>query len=904
MAKGTRKAKETTTSVAASLDFAFFRFLWQFYQANKGKIRQNYRELTRKFLDHNDPEKNPKAFLRQPQFEALETYVFLKEFLGNAKVEEIFKAWYERSGKFEGRLFGSFRGTAGQEMFQFGDSDELELTSYKTLFDRMRKNSRMYPNYIFALTMGTGKTILMATCIFYEFLLANKFPKDTHFCHNALVFAPDKTVLQSLKEIEGFDLSLVVPPEYVAWMTVNLHFHYLEEAGTSLDTMDKSKFNIIVSNTQKIILKRQHKDKNATDKLFGATAEVLAPSTVYDDNADLYGFDQPENEADLTTNQRFEKLRRLEQLGVYVDEAHHAFGKSLAKDMGVGQKETDTSLRTTIDELAKSLKNTGTHVVACFNYTGTPYVGREVLPEVVYAYGLKKAIDKGFLKNVELHGYTNTRTDEFVDIAIEEFLKQTTDLNPEGLRPKLAFFAATVDELTAELKPAVEAALIKHGIPTSRILVNVGDDKITSNDDIREFNRLDTEGSEKQFILLVNKGREGWNCRSLFGVGLFRQPKSKVFVLQATMRCLRQIGQAQYTGHVFLSKDNLNILNEELLQNFRVSADELQKKDTNKERVKIKVVLPPVKIKLVRVRKQFNVTEKALTHGVALGIDRSETEAWKDLTEKYHLLEIRQEGLSLEDAMQSGNIETRDLTNRRQKREFSRLTLVAEIARYLNRNPLDVEDLLDSTKEGTEELVAITNEFNELLYDEIIPRLFKLLYDLDETKETEEHEVELIKLPPQGYYEVNAAKDKIVRQADSNITDEFKGKSFHLDAYCFDSGSEQKVFWELIRSNKVKKVYFTGMLTHGQSDFFIQYIDPDSHTVRSYYPDFLFERVEDDGSTKYVIVEVKADYQIDDAVVQAKKDFANQIAVASGMEYMLMKSTDADASKVASLLNA
>ncbi|KRB08069.1 TnsA endonuclease N-terminal domain-containing protein [Lysobacter sp. Root690] len=905
MAKGTRKAaKESPSSVAASLDFAFFRFLWQFHQANKGNIRKSYRELTRKFLDFNDPEKNPKAFLRQPQFEALETYVFLKEFLGNAKVEEIFKAWYERSGKFEGRQFGSFRGTAGQEMFQFGDSDELELSSYKTLFDRMRKNSRMYSNYIFALTMGTGKTILMATCIFYEFLLANKFPKDPHFCHNALVFAPDKTVLQSLKEIEGFDLSGVVPSEYVSWMTANLNFHYLEEAGTSLDTMDRSKFNIIVSNTQKIILKRQHKNRNATDKLFGATAEILTPSSVYDENADLYGFDQPEDEADLTTNQRFEKLRRLEQLGIYVDEAHHAFGKSLAKDMGVGQKEADTSLRTTIDQLAKSLKNTGTHVVACFNYTGTPYVGREVLPEVVYAYGLKEAIDKGFLKNVELHGYTNTRTDEFVGIAIEEFLKQTADLEPEGLRPKIAFFAGTVEELTGELKPAVEAALVKHGIPTSRILVNVGDEKITSNDDIREFNRLDTEGSEKQFILLVNKGREGWNCRSLFGVGLFRQPKSKIFVLQATMRCLRSIGQTQYTGHVFLSNDNLKILNDELQQNFRISTDELQKKDNNKERVQIKVVLPSVKIKLVRVRKQFEMKEKAFKPGVALGVDRTDTDAWKELTEKYRLLETRQGGLSLEDAAQSGKVDIRDLTDRRHKREFSRLTLVAEVARYLNRNPLVVEDLLDSTKEGTDELVVITNEFNELLYDEIIPRLFKLLYDLDETKQTEEHEVELIKLPPQGYYEVNAAKDKIVRLTDSSITNDFKEKSFHLDAYCFDSGSERQLFWDLLQHSKVKKIYFTGMLTHGQSDFFIQYIDPESHTVRSYYPDFLFERIEEDGTTTYVIVEVKADNQIDDAVVRAKKDFASQTAVASGMEYMLMKSTDADTSNVASLLNA
>jgi type III restriction enzyme len=84
------------------------------------------------------------------------------------------------------------------------------------------------------------------------------------------------------------------------------------------------------------------------------------------------------------------------------------------------------------------------------------------------------------------------------------------------------------------------------------------------------------------------------------------------------------------------------------------------------------------------------------------------------------------------------------------------------------------------------------------------------------------------------------------------------------------------------------------MLTHGQSDFFIQYIDPNSRTVRSYYPDFVFVREEPDGSEKYVIVEVKGDHQIDDTVVQAKKEFAQQIAVASGMEYRIIKSSDAD----------
>ncbi len=81
--------------------------------------------------------------------------------------------------------------------------------------------------------------------------------------------------------------------------------------------------------------------------------------------------------------------------------------------------------------------------------------------------------------------------------------------------------------------------------------------------------------------------------------------------------------------------------------------------------------------------------------------------------------------------------------------------------------------------------------------------------------------------------------------------------------------------------------------THGQSDFFIHYIDPDSRAVRSYYPDSLFLREEQYGTERCVVVEVKADNEIDDAVVQAKKDFAHQVAVASGMEYRIIKATDA-----------
>lgn len=365
------------------------------------------------------------------------------------------------------------------------------------------------------------------------------------------------------------------------------------------------------------------------------------------------------------------------------------------------------------------------------------------------------------------------------------------------------------------------------------------------------------------------------------------------------MRCLRAIGEAQHTGHVFLSDDNLQTLNDELQQNFRISVDELQKAASDKERVEVRVVEPPAKIKLMRVRKQYEMREKQFSPGQALGLDRNDREAWNMLVEKYRLIETQQEGLTAFDAARASGNRTFDSTGSRENRTFSRMTFVAEVSLYLNRNPLEIEELLDSTKEGTDELIIMANEFNELLYDEIIPRMFRQLYDLDESKQTEEHEVDLLRMPPNGYYEVTAAKGKIVRVGDGTVKDNERAKSFHLDTYCFGSGSEKQLFWDLLHERRVKKIYFTGMLTHGQSDFFIQYIDPDSHAVRSYFPDFIFQREEPDGTLKYVIVEVKNDSQIEDAVVQAKKDFAQQIAVASGMEYRIIKSSVADEGGIA-----
>ena len=186
----------------------------------------------------------------------------------------------------------------------------------------------------------------MATCIFYEFLLANKFGKDTKYCLNALVFAPDKTVLQSLREIQTFDLANVVPPEYANLLRTNLKFHFLDDKSSAIGAQDGSFFNIIISNTQKIILKRKSAQPSATDKLFSEPIGTL--SEVYGELYEMLGAEAPETDADLAVNARFQRIARLPRLGIYVDEAHHSMGAALARDLG--QAKIPSALRTTIDE--------------------------------------------------------------------------------------------------------------------------------------------------------------------------------------------------------------------------------------------------------------------------------------------------------------------------------------------------------------------------------------------------------------------------------------------------------------------------------------------------------------------------------------------------------------------------
>lgn len=857
--------KKKTTEV--NLDFSFFEFLHAYYEENKGRIRQHYRDLTKKFLEYNDPSTGDGAFLRQPQYEALEMYVFIKEFLNNETMLQLVRDWHNKEGSFleTQNWVTKTDGTTGQMSFY-----DMSESDFEILEGQLEAVKTSYPNYIYALTMGLGKTILMATCIFYEFLLMNKFPKDKKYCHNAIVFAPDKTVLQSLREIMTFDKSKVVPREYASLLESNMKFHFLDDTNTMLSTIDGSDFNIVIVNNQKIITKRRRKKETATDSLFkpepgpedGFYSDIM--TQIFGNNEDIF------TPNDITINHRFSKLSRLPQLGVYVDEAHHLYGIELKNSL-------NTALRDTIDLLDGVLQDQGTQVVSCYNFTGTPYVQKVTLPDVVYSYGLKASIAKGYLKNAIRYGYENVQEKGFLQDAIQDFWEEYGENTYEGLLPKLAIFTKNQDDIDNTVLPEIEEILASMNIPLDKILVNT---QKSSAEEVRDFNNLDvvgTTGANKQFIILIDKGREGWNCRSLFGVAMHRKPTSNVFVLQATMRCLRQITDTQQTARIYLSEENRKILNDELENNFRMSIEDL-KEGSEQKTYYIRVNPPEHEIELKRLKRIYQFETVNEPSPLDFQLDELDYS-------KYKMTLYKQTSMDLNptESLEELNADKYD------SYRYSKLTLVGEIARYLNMDPIEVDTILLESKDGLERLLDTVNQYQGILYERIIPAVFRYKYHISSYITTEERTVSLLKIPvgEKDYYKFHGKPDMVIRDKDDSIQ-RFKDKSFHADTYVFDSIPERELFKQYLESDDVEEIYFTGMFTSKQGEFYIQYIDPVSHRVRNYFPDFVVKKK--DGT--HEIIEVKGDNKAEDEIVLAKASAAEEQVGESGYKYRMILGND------------
>jgi hypothetical protein len=378
--------------------------------------------------------------------------------------------------------------------------------------------------------------------------------------------------------------------------------------------------------------------------------------------------------------------------------------------------------------------------------------------------------------------------------------------------------------------------------------------------------------------LLCEKGKEGWNCRSLFGVALFRDSFSKVFVLQSTMRCLRHIKadyspQKQETASIYLSHANYAILDAELNKNFNMSIKELS--NTQKKQKKA------VKVRVAHPERKITIREKTYTYSIKIQENIPEIDFELE-TIKY---ELYQRTVTEKRSLTSGISDKKAVISDKNDYEYTPYTLVAEIARFFPEiGPLKIEAILNCSKTGFEKILSTVNTYNKILCDRIIKKIFEALYEITSSPTETEREIVILKKPDTDYYLFNADPDFIAYSND-DLYKKLKSKSFHADPYCFDSKPEIQCFLQYLWSENVNEILFTGMFTsESQTELSIPYTDPESFRIRTYYPDFIaFMK---DGTIR--IIEVKGDNKLEDNVVKAKQEAAIALTKGSNIVYKIL----------------
>ncbi|MDR3206667.1 MAG: hypothetical protein LBT41_06230, partial [Candidatus Methanoplasma sp.] len=271
---------------------------------------------------------------------------------------------------------------------------------------------------------------------------------------------------------------------------------------------------------------------------------------------------------------------------------------------------------------------------------------------------------------------------------------------------------------------------------------------------------------------------------------------------------------------------------------------------------------------------KYNLHEKAYVAPIDFGIGSTDMS-------RYDAVMLRKDGI-IGGTMIMGE----KINNAKESMKYSAFSLTGEIARYLNVSCILTAKILEESTDGIETILGALNEYNEILYDILIPKIFNTLYEVECATISYNHEMTLLREPASGYYTFSA-NPKMIVGIDDVKPSEAK-KSFHADTYCFDSILERECFHRCLRENSIDEIYFTGMFTGGQGDLSIPYIDSVSNCLRHYYPDFLARKT--DGT--YQLIEVKGGNMVEDPVVIDKKKAAEEFAIESGVEYVMWTEMD------------
>ncbi|HOV80403.1 MAG TPA: DEAD/DEAH box helicase family protein [Bacillota bacterium] len=801
-----------------------------------------------------EPETGILRFLRKPQLRALETYWYLRLVEKTPHVFDIYRRYYKKQSELLAALglnnnkIKEFVLDEGIEaLWERIKNDDVFVRAFK--LESLRETLTLeYPSYIFALAMGAGKTILIGAIIATEYGMALEYPEGP-FVQNALVFAPGKTIIESLRELSQIPYHKILPPRIYKRFAASVKLTFTRDGEKDLPVIRGSSFNVVVTNTEKIRIQKETVRRSDLGQV-------------------RLSFGEEEKASEEVANLRLQAIASLPQLAVFSDEAHHTYGQSLLgrweKDRVTGErvfKEAGIKkVRKTVDYLAGS-----TDLVCVVNTTGTPYFERQPLKDVVIWYGLSEGISDGILKevagNIQAYSFDAANASQFISEVVTDFFRDYSDVRlPNGAPAKLAIYFPQNDDLD-ELRPHVEAALSACGQSPAIVLKNTSE---STKEEIDAFNRLNDPNSPHRVILLVNKGTEGWNCPSLFACALARKLKtSNNFVLQAATRCLRQVPGNNIKARVYLSMDNRAVLDRQLQETYGETLSDLNHagRETGSATLRLrKVNIPP--LVLTRIVRKVARERGMEAAPLALSIPKTGhsgtlAKAVFTLAEQqatYSVLQQLGDTVTIKAAQDKVDVYTAAVKLSATYR-LPLWEIYSELVRlYGSGSELPAMHVAGLARQIEEQ----TRRYQVL--EEKVDVALALVKPGGFNTETEPDGTEIYTA------EIAYPKDRehlLTRFKD--IKDNPGGFGFHYTPYNFDSNPEKSFFEQMLaflnlHPDDVEDIYFTGALTDpDKTDFFVEYKD-EKGKWRRYTPDFIIRKKGKGGEPgKCLIVEIKAE---------------------------------------------
>lgn len=321
--------------------------------------------------------------MRDAQIDAIKTYLFLKIACDNRPLAELFSAGafntldldaIELSAISRNILQNDKALAALYEYASLKDDEGNQIS--KNICDEIKKNTGninareffrkvfygvTYTDYLFSLPMGAGKTYLMAVFIYLDLYFALNEPDNKAFAHNFIVLAPSglkSSVIPSLKTIQNFDPSWVIPEPSAGELKRRLIFEVLDENKTA-----KKSNKIKNPNSQKLAI---HQPFNSLFGLVAVTnAEKVILNRIVEKKGQISFYSKDEfDKDDMAANELRNIIGTIPSLSVFIDEVHHAATEEI-KLRAVINKWTETE-----------------NITSVVGFSGTPYLQTKERVEV------------------------------------------------------------------------------------------------------------------------------------------------------------------------------------------------------------------------------------------------------------------------------------------------------------------------------------------------------------------------------------------------------------------------------------------------------------------------------------------------------------------------------------------